>query len=129
MSHPPPEHLHPRHPGVGKPLHIIEAEGLKPEQGGFFAFLPSGHTKTVAWSSVRPITPTFDAAKQFAARLIEDLQKSDLQRDIDAINWASATAAIQRVILDFNDRIKLAINDRMAAAHPIVLPPKNVRLH
>lgn len=109
------EPLHPRHPGKGCSTSIIAAEAKDgdPEVGGFFIFFPSGSTKVIQWRQVRPIEPTLDAAKQFAAKLIEDLQAKGQTGDIDRTNWASVTAAIQRVILDWNDTVKGAINAKM----------------
>ena len=106
--------LHPRHPGRGCSTSLIAAEGDEAEQGGFFIFLPSGATKMVGWRSVKPITPTIDAAKQYAAGVIESLQKDGLLDDIDRTNWASVTAAIQRIILDWNDGSKRRIGEAWA---------------
>lgn len=106
--------LHPRHPGRGCSTSLIAAEGDEPEKGGFFLFLPSGATKVISWHQVKPITPTLDAAKQYAAKIIESLQRDGLADDIDRTNWASVTAAIQRVILDWNQAIGRRIGARMA---------------
>lgn len=106
--------LHPRHPGIGHSTSLISAVGDEPEQGGFFVFLPSGRTKIIGWRSAAPITPTLEAAKKYAAQVVESLQKEGAHDDIDRTNWTSVTAAVQRVILDFNDRIRLRIGDQMA---------------
>jgi hypothetical protein len=105
------QQLHPRHPGIGKATHLIQAEGKSAEEGGFFVFLPSGATKSVAWRSATPITPTLEAAKKYASKVIEQLQADGLTADIDRTNWASVTAAIQRVILDFNTGLRSRISD------------------
>lgn len=108
--------LHPRHPGRGKPTSLIRLEADKVEQGGFMLFLPSGTTKVVAWHSPKPITPTLEAAKKYASEVVDELLKEGGigHPDIQRTNWVSVTAAVQRIILDFNDRVKVAINDKMA---------------
>lgn len=107
---------HPKHPGIGTSTSLIRLESDELEVGGFIAFFPSGRHLNVTWQNARPIEPTLDAAKQYAAKLIEELKARGLDSDIDRTNWASVTAAIQRVILDWNDRIKGAINIKMADA-------------
>lgn len=109
--------LHPRHPGTGKPTSLIRLEGDTKEQGGFLLFLPSGATKVVGWSTPKPITPTLDAAKKYTAQVIEDIAKAQGYEceDITRTNWVSVAAAVQRIILDFNDRVVKAINTKMAS--------------
>jgi hypothetical protein len=111
--------LHPRHPGRGCSTSLIAAESPQgePEVGGFFVFLPSGETKSIAWRQPRPIAPPLEAAKQFTANLVQSLldANTDAARaDLDATNWASVTAAVQRIILDWNDGVQMRINARMA---------------
>lgn len=112
--HPEDPTLHPLHPGRNKGTYLITAEGEEPEQGGVYIFLPSGATKIIGWRQASPITPTLEAAKKYTATLIESLQKDGLASDIDRTNWVSVAAAIQRVILDFNDRIRIRIGNEMA---------------
>lgn len=108
--------LHPRHPGVGCSTSLIRLEGDEVEVGGFLLFFPSGKTKQVAWRSPKPITPTLDAAKKYASEVVDSLLKEGgiEHPDIQRTNWVSVTAAVQRIILDFNDRVTKAINDKMA---------------
>lgn len=108
--------LHPRHPGRGKPTSLIRLEGDAVEEGGFMLFLPSGATKVVAWRSPKPITPTLDAAKQCATEVAQSLLDAGgiENPDVQRTNWVSVTAAVQRIILDFNDRVTKAINDKMS---------------
>lgn len=111
--------LHPKHPGRGK-TGVIELESGtgKVEHGGFAIFLPSGATKLVHWQSAAPITPTLDAAKQYATEVVESLLQQHGGNpgtpDIAQVNWTSITAAIQRVILDFNHKLQVAARDKMA---------------
>lgn len=112
--HPTDPTLHPRHPGRGCSTSLIAADFDDAESGGFVVFFPSGAFKQVPWRSVRPITPTLDAAKQYASKVIEALQRDGLAADIDRTNWASVTAAIQRILLDFNDRLGRRIGIEMS---------------
>ncbi len=107
----PDRQIHPRHPGLGSSTSLIAAESIDgdAEVGGLVIFFPSGHHIAVAWRSAAPINPTVEAAKKYAAEIIEKLvaaNSSDAQSDIDRTNWVSVTAAIQRILLDFNDGIK-----------------------
>lgn len=109
--------LHPRHPGRGK-CAVIEIESMdnEPEIGGFIIFLPSGATKTVHWRCTKPITPTLDAAKDYTAKIVDSLLRQHgaaAEDDIRCTNWTSVAAAIQRVILDWNDKIVGNINAKM----------------
>lgn len=108
--------LHPRHPGIGCATSLIRLEGDAVEQGGFLLFLPSGATKVVGWRSPKPITPTLEAAKKYASEVVESLlQDGGIENpDIQRTNWVSVTAAVQRIILDFNDRVTQAINTKMS---------------
>jgi hypothetical protein len=83
-------------------LHPAESTNGDPFVGGFVARWPSGTTKQVAWRFDRPIYPTLDAAKQYAAKLIETLSADDRERT----NWASAVAAIQKIISDWNEKVR-----------------------
>lgn len=109
--------LHPLHPGRGKcaVIELESAEG-KLERGGFLLFLPSGATKTCHWEAAKPITPTLDAAKHYATQVVDSILKAEGigSPDIQGVNWTSVTAAIQRVIMDFNDKLHGAINAKMA---------------
>lgn len=107
--------LHPRHPGRGK-CGVIELEAVdkQPEIGGFIIFLPSGDTKTIHWRQAKPIRPTLEAAKDFATKIVDSLLQQNMAHpDIAATNWTSVAAAIQRVILDWNDKIVAHINAKM----------------
>lgn len=109
--------LHPKHPGRGK-CALIELESVdgKPEDGGFIIFLPSGATKVISWRTAKPMTPTLDAAKQYATSVVDSLLKAEGigSPDIQNVNWTSVAAAIQRIIIDFNSKLVGAINSKMA---------------
>lgn len=121
--------LHPRHPGRGR-CGLIELEGDKVEHGGFLIFLPSGRTKVISWSSPKPITPTIDAAKEYTAKVIEQLlaeNSAQGQSDFDGTNWVSVVAAVQRILLDFNDKVTKAINTKMG--RDLILPGSKGWVH
>lgn len=73
---------------------------------GFVCSLPSGRMLQVAWRTQAPIEPTLDAAKQYAATLLDKLLRGGHQDDADRINWPSVVAAIQRIVSDFNDHAR-----------------------
>lgn len=108
--------LHPRHPGRGS-CAVIELEGVnEPEVGGALIFLPSGATKVISWRQAQPIRPTLDAAKEHTAKVVDSLLKAktaDALSDVNATNWTSVCAAVQRVILDWNDKIAGRIQDKL----------------
>ncbi len=108
--------LHPNHPGRGCSTTLIQAEADEVEVGGLFIFFPSGRTKALHWRSLKPITPTLEAAKDYTAKIIDGLLKGDEigLKDMEQTNWVSVAAAIQRIILDFNGRVTLAVNNKMA---------------
>lgn len=106
--------LHPRHPGRGSSTSLIAGEGESVEEGGFLIFFPSGTTKKVAWRSASPITPTIEAAKKYTAQVLDELLKAQAMHDVDRTNWVSVIAAIQKIISDFNDKLRAAIGHKIA---------------
>lgn len=54
-------------------------------------------------------------AQEFATKLVEKLLMSRDEASVRGTNWASASAAIQRLILDFNDRRNAALLASMRA--------------
>lgn len=110
--------LHPRHPGRGKTAIIeLESDSGEPEIGGFLIFLPSGATKSVHWRLAKHITPTLDAAQEYVAKIVDSIMRANngntQHPDIAGVNWTSVAAAIQRVIMDWNDKLTTAINAKM----------------
>lgn len=110
--------LHPRHPGLGKSAVIeLESSSGEPEIGGFIVFLPSGATKSVHWRSAKPIQPTLDAAKDYCTTVVDSILRANKGNqghpDIQRVNWTSMAAAIQRVIMDWNDKLQAAIRVKM----------------
>ena len=70
--------------------------------GGFRITFPSGKAKDVHWRSEVPIHPTLEAAKQYAAATIQALLDARQTDDLERTNWVSVTAAIHRIIKEFN---------------------------
>jgi hypothetical protein len=81
-----------------------------PKIGGFLATFPSGLKKEVIWRSTVPAPDTLKAAKEFAAGLLAQLLEESKNDDANRTNWPSLTAAIQRFVLDFNERRRAALH-------------------
>lgn len=88
-------------------MKLWPADSPDPETAGFIVEFPSGVRKSIAWKSQAPITPTLDAAKSYAAELLA-ARSSELggMDDVNRTNWASVTAAVQRIISDWNDKTR-----------------------
>ena len=71
--------------------------------GGFAISFPSGACKSVTWKSEAPIQDTLAAAKQYAASVLQVCLDERRIDDAERTNWASVTAAIQRVVQDWNE--------------------------
>lgn len=94
---------------------LIRLEADDPAAGGFQITMPSGHAMRISWYSNVPIYPTLEAAKEYAAKTLQALLDSGRLDDAERTNWASVTAAIQRIIMDFNDVTSKRIH--LAAGH------------
>jgi hypothetical protein len=107
--------LHPRHPGVGRPTSLIRLEADQPEVGGVIYFFPSGATKICHWRGVRPIDNTLEMAKKLVTEVLDSLLKEGNSDDIERTNVPSLVAASQRIVMDWNDKLRQAIGGRMTA--------------
>lgn len=88
-------------------MKLWPAESPDPETAGFVVEFPSGTRKSIAWKSQAPITPTLDAAKEYAAKLLAARSSEPGgMDDVNRTNWASVTAAVQRIISDWNDKTR-----------------------
>lgn len=74
--------------------------------GGVVLTFPSGAAKSVTWSTGEPIHPPLDAAKGYAAQVLDALMREGRIDDADRTNWASVVAAMVRLIEDFNLRLE-----------------------
>jgi hypothetical protein len=65
--------------------------------------------KEVIWKSTVPAPDSLKAAKEFTAGLLQQLLEEGKTDDADRTNWVSVTAAVQRLVMDFNDRRRQAL--------------------
>lgn len=72
--------------------------------GGFVIEFPSGLTKEVVWQSAVPAPDPLRAAKEFTVGVLDQLLEEGKTDDANRTNWASVTAAVQKMVLDFNAR-------------------------
>ena len=70
--------------------------------GGFIITFPSGLTKEVIWQSAVPAPDALRAAKEFTSGVLDQLLQEGKTDDANRTNWASVTAAVQKIVLDFN---------------------------
>mgnify|MGYP000157936035 CR=1 FL=1 len=84
---------------------IYPCETTESDTGALVIEFPSGTRKSVAWRSPKPIVPTLDAAKQYAAKVIESMSAERRIDDLERTNWPSCVAAFQRIIDDWNQRV------------------------
>ena len=88
-------------------MKLWPAESNDPDVSGFVVEFPSGVRKSIAWRSKAPITPALDAAKEYAARLLAARSSEPGgMDDVNRTNWASVTAAVQRIVTDWNDKTR-----------------------
>lgn len=87
-------------------MKLWKALSNDPETAGFVIEWPSGSRKSVAWRSKVPIVPTIDAAKQYAATLIQNRLDEGGIDDVERTNVPSLVAAIQRLVDDWNEETK-----------------------
>lgn len=112
-------------PTVGA-VKLWPADSPDPDVAGFVVEFPSGTRKSVAWRSKAPITPALDAAKEYAAELLAARSSEPGgMDDVNRTNWASVTAAVQRIIMDWNDKTRA----RLYAYTPAGDPDQRARTH
>ena len=88
-------------------MKLWPADSPDPDVAGFVVEFPSGTRKSIAWRSKAPITPALDAAKEYAAKLLAARSSEPGgMDDVNRTNWASVTAAVQRIIMDWNDETR-----------------------
>lgn len=75
-----------------------------PNVFGFLAVFPSGTRFTI--STVFPEVGVVDVAMatEFAKRMVATLRKKRDEASVRYTNWVSAAAAIQRLLIDFNNK-------------------------
>lgn len=77
--------------------------------GGFAITYPSGACKSLSWRSQAPIPDTLAAAKHYAAQALQNCMDEGRSGDANGTNWASVTAAVQRVLMDWNEVRRAAL--------------------
>lgn len=82
------------------------------EVGGFVIEFPSGAFKQVAWRSQAPIQDTKEAAKTYATAVVQHMLDAGLRDDLERTNMPSLVAAIQKIILDWNEKRRTALHAR-----------------
>lgn len=87
-------------------LFPAESASNEPEVGGFVIEFPSGARKSVAWRSGAPIQDTKEAAKQYVVQLTQTMLDEQRIDDIERTNMPSLVAAVQRIIQDWNDKLR-----------------------
>ena len=78
-----------------------------PFDGGVLITYPSGHTAQLVWrSDGRLILPTKEAAQQYAAAALDALMQERRVDDAERTNWVSLTAAMEKILTDFNEILR-----------------------
>lgn len=96
--------------------------------GGFAITYPSGACKSLSWRSQAPIPDTLAAAKHYAATALQNCLDEGRQGDANGTNWASVTAAVQRVLQDWNEVRRQALYGDQAASPKVQVVDSTARL-
>lgn len=92
-----------------------------PTVGGFVITFPSGLHKEVIWQSAVPAPDPLRAAKEFTVGVLDQLLQEGKTDDANRTNWASVTAAVQKMVIDFNAK-RLAALRALEEKPPISSP-------
>jgi hypothetical protein len=98
-------------------LQRLESDDLR--TAGIALTFPSGACKAIQWTTDKPIAPTLDAAKEYAAAVLDALMREGRIDDAERTNWASCTAAIKKHLEDFNDALIANEGIRRAASRAL----------
>ena len=82
-----------------------------PNIGALAITFPSGTCKALQWSSAGPIVDSLALAKDLAARALQTCLDERRVDDAERTNWASVTAAAHRIVRDFNDLKRAAVDN------------------
>ncbi len=97
-------------------LHPLASDD--PQRGGILYVFPSGVRKVADWHQGALIdAPT--GAKALVVQVIQELVDSGHMDDVNRTNVPSLVAATQRIISDWNDRLRVSLG---AAAYPPIEP-------
>lgn len=84
-------------------------ESDDPQVGGALVTFDNGTRKLISWRAGSPIAPTLDAAKQYTVEIVQQLLDENREIAVRDTNWSSVTAAMQRIISDFNDKLRVKL--------------------
>jgi hypothetical protein len=110
-------------------LRMLESDD--PLVGGFLVTFPSGAAKTVSWRQHSPVLPATEAAKDFVIKLIDGMLADPGDRrvaldDIERTNIPSLVAAVQRIVMDWNDKRRAALHAEGSTFTRPAAQPRNV---
>jgi len=89
---------------------LVRLESDDPRTAGFVIAFDSGVSKRVQWTAEAVISPAIDAAKQYTASVIDSLMKENREAEIRHTNWVSVTAAVHKIIRDFNGKLRASMH-------------------
>lgn len=95
----------------------LESVNNLPQVGAFAIEFPSKACKSVQWRSEAPIVDTLAAAKEYAAKALQTCLDEGRHDDAERTNWASVTAAVQRVIVEWNAKLREHLYARDSDKH------------
>lgn len=95
----------------------LESVNSDPSIGGFAIEFPSKNCKSVSWRSEAPIVDTLAAAKEYAAKALQTCLDEGRRDDAERTNWASVTAAVQHVIVEWNAKLREHLYARDSNKH------------
>ena len=90
-------------------LFPAESATNDPLVGAFVVEFPSGARKSVSWRQSAPIPDSMAAAKEFATQLIQHMLDAQLIDDLERTNMPSLVAAIQKIVMDWNEKRRAAL--------------------
>lgn len=91
-------------------------DASNPKVGGFIVYWTETETCIVHWVHGAPIPDTFDAAKEFTSKVVQHLLNKQDRKNLDGTNWPSMTAAVQAMIVTWNEKlVKHLRGDELAA--------------
>lgn len=98
-------------------LHRLE--GKTPHEGGALVVFPSKVGHELAWRARMPIPDALAFAKQQAAQCLDRLMREGKHDDAERTNWPSLVAALQRIVMDFNERLRAHIRASAEPSPPV----------
>jgi hypothetical protein len=82
-----------------------------PTVGALAITFPSGACKALQWRSEAPIADSLALAKDLAARALQTCLDERRTDDAERTNWASVTAAAHRIVKDWNELQRQAVDN------------------